>query len=121
MRRTGVGGTIPTDCAGKSLTFWPPSFSVQSCAPCRNVADRLHDNNYEGSLHNWQIAADLADVTRWLESLVEVRALGANVDFEPSEEQSRAINRLRLSEAEADAISMIDWPPPMPPFDPDAD
>ena len=87
----------------------------------QNVADRLHDNNYEGSLHNWQVAADLADVTGWLESLVEVRALGANVDFEPSEEQSRAINRLRLSEAEAAAIPMIDWPPPMPPFDPEAE
>ena len=84
-------------------------------------ADRLHDNNYEGSMHEWQIAELLADVTVGLESLMEVRELGSNPDFVPSTAQQCAIERLRLSESEADAISMIDWPPPMPPFDPDAE
>ena len=87
----------------------------------QSTADRLHSNHYEGSLHDWQIAELLADVTGGLESLMEVRALGNNPEFVPSPAQQSAIERLRLSEAEATAISMIDWPPPMPPFDPDAE
>ena len=87
----------------------------------QSTADQLHDNNYEGSMHEWHIAELLADVTAGLESLMEVRELGSNPDFVPSTDQQRAIERLRLSESEAAAISMIDWPPPMPPFDPDVE
>ena len=87
----------------------------------QSTADRLHSNHYEGSLHDWQVAELLADVTTGLESLMEVRELGSNPGFVPSPAQHRAIERLGLSEAEAAAIPMIDWPPPMPPFDPDAE
>ena len=84
------------------------------------TADQLHSNHYEGSLHDWQITELLADVTTGLESLMEVRDLGRNPEYAPSTAQQLAIERLRLSEEEAAAIPMIDWPPPMPPFDPDA-
>ena len=87
----------------------------------QSTADRLHSNHYEGSLHDWQIAELLAFVTSGLESLMEVRALGSNPAFVPSPAQLRTIERLRLTEAEAAAIPMIDWPPPMLPFDPDAE
>lgn len=86
----------------------------------QSTADRLHGNHYEGSMHDWQIAELLSFVTEGLESLMEVRALGSNPAFVPSPAQQRTIERLSLSEAEAAAIPMIDWPPPMPPFDPDA-
>ena len=86
----------------------------------QSTADRLHNNHYEGTMHDWQIAELLAYVTEGLGALIEIRALGSNPDFVPSPAQQRTIERLRLSEAEAAAIPMIDWPPPMPPFDPDA-
>lgn len=86
----------------------------------QNAADRLHVNFYEGTLHDWQVAADLADVTAWLQSLAEVRELGANPDFAPGPAQQRTLDRLLLTEEEANAIPMVDYPPPLPPFDPDS-
>lgn len=87
----------------------------------QNTADRLHDNFYEGRLHNYQVAADLADVDAWLPPLLAVRDLAPNQDFAPTPAQQRAIERLRLTEEEAAAIPLIDFPPPMPPFQPDED
>ncbi len=50
----------------------------------QNSADRLHVNFYEGTLRDWPVAQDLADVTAWLESLLEVGELGGNPNFAPT-------------------------------------
>lgn len=87
----------------------------------QNTADRLHSNYYEGTLHDWQVAADLVDISAWLPSLLAVREQGPDLAFVPTPAQQRTIERLSLTEAEAAAIPLIDFPPPMPPFNPDAD
>ena len=60
----------------------------------------------------------MADVTGLLEFLLEARERGPNPDFIPSTDQQQSIERLRLSEEEAAADPLIDYPPPMPPFEP---
>ena len=87
----------------------------------QSLADQLHDNFYEGTLHDWQVAGRLAQVAELLQSLLAVRDLAANPDYIPTETQQRTIERLRLTDEEAAAIPLIDWPPPLPPFDPDSD
>ena len=87
----------------------------------QNSADRLHSNYYEGTLHDWQVATELADISAWLPSLLAVRELVPNPAFVPTPAQQRAIDRLLLTEAEAAAVPLIDFPPPMPPFNPEGD
>ena len=87
----------------------------------QGTADQLHANFYEGRLHDHQVADRLAQVTDLLPTLLAARDLSPNQDFVPTPAQQRAIERLRLTEEEAAAIPLIDFPPPMPPFDPDAD
>ncbi len=84
----------------------------------QQYADELHRNSYKDRLHDWHLRVELADVTGLLEFLLEVRERGPNPDFVPSEDQQQSIDRLRLSEEEASADPLIDYPPPMPPFVP---
>ena len=84
----------------------------------QQYADELHGNFYDDRLHDWHLRSKLADVTRLLDFLLEVRERGPNPDFVPSEDQQQSIDRLRLSEEEASADPLIDYPPPMPPFVP---
>ena len=65
------------------------------------------------------MADRLAEVSQLLQSLWEIREQGANPDYVPTIDQQRTIERLRLSEEEAAAIPLIDYPPPLPPFDPE--
>ena len=85
----------------------------------QSTADQLHVNYYENTLHEWQVADRLAEVSQLLQSLWEIREQGANPDYVPTIDQQRTIERLRLSEEEAAAIPLIDYPPPLPPFDPE--
>ena len=84
----------------------------------QQYADELHGNFYEDRLHEWQLRQELADVTGLLEFLLEVRERGPNPQFAPSAEQQQSIDRLRLTEEEAASDPLIDYPPPMPPFEP---
>ena len=84
----------------------------------QQYADELHGNFYEDRLHEWQLRQELDTVTGLLEVLLDARERGPNPQFAPSAEQQRAIDRLRLSEEEALADPLIDYPPPMPPFEP---
>jgi hypothetical protein len=85
------------------------------------VADQLHSNHYEEAFHDWQIAERLPVVTTLLSTMEAVREQGSNPQFVPSPVHQRTIERLRLSEEEEAAIPMVDWPPPMPPFDPNSE
>ena len=85
----------------------------------QSTADQLHINYYENTLHDWQIADRLAEVSQILRSLWEIGELGANPHCVPTPAQQQTIERLRLSEEEAATIPLIDYPPPLPLFDPE--
>lgn len=84
----------------------------------QGVADQLHANFYEDSMFEFRLKELLAEVMELLEFLLEVWERGPNPDFVPSTDQQQSIDRLRLSEEEAAADPLIDYPPPMPPFEP---
>ena len=93
-------------------------FDQPNLVSLQNIADVLHNNFSEDLMHPFELRRDLAEVTDRLESLWEVRERGPNPDFIPSPEQQQAIDRLSLTEEEAAAIPLIDYPPPLPPFVP---
>ncbi len=82
------------------------------------IADQLHDNCFEDRLNEPLLIQLVADVARLIERLWEIRETGANPDFSPTPEQQRIINRLLIPEDVARADESIDFPPPMPPFNP---
>ena len=84
------------------------------------IADQLHDNYFEDRLNESLLGQLVADVGRLIESLWDLRETGPNPDFSPSPEQQRIINRLLVPEDVAQADESIDFPPPMPPFNPPA-
>ena len=93
--------------------FGQPELTVLQWA-----ADQVHDNFYEDRLYEWELSEYLSRITAGMELLWAVRAQGNNPDYTPSPEQQRAIARLLLSEEEAAALPLIDYPPPLPPFVP---
>ena len=84
------------------------------------IADQLHDNYFEDRLSDSLVSQLVAEVTRLIDRLWEVREAEPNPDFSPSPEQQRIINRLRIPEDVAREDDTIDLPPPMPPFNPPA-
>ena len=85
------------------------------------AADRLHDNFYEDLLHDWQIRERLTRVTGLVDFLLAARDREPDPNYTPGPEQQRAIDRLLLTEEEAAALPLIDYPPPLPPFVPPED
>ena len=85
------------------------------------IADQVHNNFYEDRMYEWELSEYLSRITNGMELLWEVRAQGNSPDYTPSPEQQRAIARLLLTEEEAAALPLIDYPPPLPPFVPPED
>ena len=85
------------------------------------IADQVHNNFYEDRMHEWELSEYLSRIANGMDLLWEVRDQGNNPDYTPSPEQQRAIARLLLSEEEAAALPLIDYPPPLPPFVPPED
>ena len=98
-------------------------FGRQELNLLQGDADQVHDNFYEDRMYEWELSEYLPRITNGMELLWAVRTQGNNPDFMPSPEQQRAIDRLLLTEEEASALPLIDYPPPLPPFVPleDAD
>lgn len=82
------------------------------------IADQLHDNFYEDWMADSLLVHLVEDVNGLIESLWEIRNQGPNPGYTPSPDQQRTINRLLIPEEEARADESIDFPPPMPPFNP---
>ena len=82
------------------------------------VADQLHENYYEDRLSDPLLVQLLAEVTRLIVVVWDIREAGPNLVYMPSPERQRIINRLLIPEEEARADESIDFPPPMPPFNP---
>jgi len=85
------------------------------------IADQVHDNFYEDRMYEWELSEYLSRIAAGMDLLWAVRAQGGNPDFTPGPEQQRAIARLLLTEEEAAALPLIDYPPPLPPFVPPED
>ena len=84
------------------------------------IADQLHENYYEDRLSDPLLDQLVADVSRLIERLWEIREHGANSDYAPAASRQRIINCLLVPEEVAQADESIDFPPPMPPFNPPA-
>ena len=82
------------------------------------IADRMRDNFRADRLYEWELSEYLSRIAAGMELLWAARARGNNPDFTPSLGQQRAIERLLLTEEEAAALPLIDYPPPLPPFVP---
>ena len=80
------------------------------------AADQLHDNFYEDRMYEWELTTYLARIAANLELLWQLRLQGENPQFTPTPDQQQAITRLLLTEEEAAAIPLIDYPPELPPF-----
>lgn len=84
------------------------------------IADQLHDNYFEDRLNSSLVGQLLSEVTRLIVIVWDLRETGASPGFSPTPEQQRIINRLLVPEYVAQADESIDFPPPMPPFNPPA-
>ena len=93
-------------------------FAQPDLMALQGYADRLHENWFEDRMHDWELRGYLDRMIPQIESLWELREKGSNPDFVPTPEQQRTIDRLLISEEEAAANPLIDYPPPMPPFEP---
>lgn len=82
------------------------------------VADQLHENFYEDRFHEVQLRERLQRATELLEQLWTIRDQGPNPGFLPTPEQQQTIERLQMSNEEAAADPLLDYPPPLPPFEP---
>ena len=82
------------------------------------IADQMRDNFHKDSLYEWELSEYLSRIAAGMELLWAVRTQGGNPDFTPSPKQQQAIARLLLTEEEAAALPLIDYPPPLPPFVP---
>ena len=93
-------------------------FDVPDLAYLQGIADQLHENYYEDRMSDSLVAYLLNQINDRIETLWDVRGMGANPDFSPSPDQRRIINRLLVPEEVAKADETIDFPLPMPPFNP---
>ena len=96
-------------------------FGQQELSNLQAIADRMRDNFHTDQLYEWELSEYLSRITAGMEILWAVRARGNNPDFAPSPGQQRAIERLLLTEEEAAALPLIDYPPLLPPFVPPED
>ena len=98
------------------MTLIAAEFQQPDLVALQASADQLHDNWFEDRMHGWELRTHLDLMTPQLENLWEIREQGPNPNFIPTPDQQRAIERLQLSEEEAAADPLIDYPPPLPPF-----
>ena len=89
-------------------------YALPELPAMQNAADRLHDNYYEDLMYAWEVQDHLDRITGLLATFTELLAREPNLDFIPTPDQERAIDRLRLTEAEIAARWEIDYPPPPP-------
>ena len=84
------------------------------------IADQLHENYYEDRLSDHLLSQLVADVARFIVRLWDARERGANPDYAPAPSRQRIIGRLLVPEDVAQADESMDFPPPMPSFNPPA-
>ena len=95
-------------------------FDVPDLVNLQGIADQLHENYYEDRMSDVLVAYLLGQITERIESLWIVREKGPDPDFVPSPDQLGINSRLLVPEDVAQADESMDFPPPMPPFNPPA-
>ena len=75
------------------------------------LADQLHDNFYEDTLHDFQVRDRLGRVTALLAIFMELLGREPNPEFAPTAEQEMMLSRLRLTEGEIAERAEIEYPP----------
>ena len=95
-------------------------FGLPDLVNMQGIADQLHDNHYEDRMSDSLVAYLVGQINDRIGVLWDLRERDANPDFSPTPEQQRIINRLLIPEDVARADETIDFPPPMPPFNPPA-
>ena len=93
-------------------------YSIPEIRHLQAIADQLHDNHYEDRISDRLMGELVEDVSGLIESLWEIREAGPNAGYSPSPDQQRIIDRLLIPEEVARSDESIDFPPPMPPFNP---
>lgn len=94
-------------------------FSRPDFVAMQDMSDQLHDNYYEDLMYDLEVQSRLDQITALLEPFTALRQIGPNPEFVPTTEQEMIIGRLRLTEAEIQEKDAIDYPPPMPEFNPE--
>ena len=80
----------------------------------QDAADQLHDNFYEDTMHEPEVAVRLGLLTGLLATFTGLLAREQNPDFIPTPQQERMLTRLRLTPEEIAERAAIDYPPPPP-------
>jgi len=93
-------------------------FDLPDLVNLQGIADQLHDNHYKDRMSDVVVAYLVGQINDRIGVLWNLRETGANPEFSPTPEQQRVIDRLLIPEDVAQADESIDFPPPMPPFNP---
>ena len=80
----------------------------------QSFADDLHDNFYEDTMYEPQVALRLERVSGLLATFMELLAREPNPAFAPDPQQERMLSRLRLTAEEIAERRVMDYPPPPP-------
>ena len=80
----------------------------------QSFADDLHDNFYEDTMYEPQVALRLDRVSGLLATFMELLERAPNPAFAPDPQQERMLTRLRLTAEEIAERMAMDYPPPPP-------
>ena len=80
----------------------------------QDTADKLHDNFYEDTLYEPQVAVRLEFLTGRLATFMGLLEREPNPDFVPDPQQERMLTRLRLTAEEIADLRAMEYPPPPP-------
>ncbi len=95
-------------------------FDLPDLVNLQGITDQLHDNHYEDQMSDSLVAYLVGQIEDSISMLWDLRETGVNAEFSPTPDQQRVINRLLIPDDVAQADESIDFPPPMPPFNPPA-
>ena len=89
-------------------------YDLPDLVAMQDIADQLHDNFYEDTMYEPQVALRLDRVAGLLATFMELLEREPNPAFAPDPQQERMLSRLRLTAEEIAERRVMDYPPPPP-------
>ena len=89
-------------------------YALPDLSVMQSFADDLHDNFYEDTMYEPQVALRLERVTSLLATFMALLEQEPNPDFVPDSQQERMLTRLRLTAEEIADLRDMEYPPPPP-------
>ena len=89
-------------------------YALPDLSVMQSFADDLHDNFYEDTMYEPQVALRLERITGLLATFMGLLAQEPNPDFVPDSQQERMLSRLRLTAEEIADLRAMEYPPPPP-------